>query len=521
MGMAKAILLVRVSTERQSYDEQEQQLFNMAVKDGYSPEDIITIAEKESGRKLKEEERKGLNKLKELIQSDSNIRTVYAWECSRIARKKVIIFSILEYLTERKIQLIIKEPYLKLLNDDCSINESAELAFTLFAQISESEMRNKDARFKRAKDKMKRNHQYRGGFLPLGYTINEQGKIIISEETAPLVRLIFGLYVEGISQYKLSLELKKRGYDISYSHVVKVLSNINYTTGELYPILISKELWDKKVEQAKKNNTVVDKSSNYYFGAKLIKCKCGSSYIASSSTATYLCKSRYVGKECDNTKNISINIMDSILWMVAKDEYATFLANKSELTKQQLMDEKEVWLQKINALESLYNKVATKEKRSNTMYKNLRIDDDEYERDMQQYKIERLELDNYQIQYQEEIERIDNILATEYSNSTDNLIDSYIIPLITKREELLSELDKLPDERKYQIVHQFINRVHIKHLELSKKRVTVYSTNFLGLQRELVYNVFSRRFDKDKALEDEHGNMITEFKYLPRFKRKH
>ena len=84
--MAKAILLVRVSTDRQSFDEQEQQLFQLAIKDGYSEDNIIPICEKESGRKLKEDERKGLNKMKELIESDSSINCVYAWEISRIAR---------------------------------------------------------------------------------------------------------------------------------------------------------------------------------------------------------------------------------------------------------------------------------------------------------------------------------------------------------------------------------------------------------------------------------------------------
>ena len=519
--MKKAILLVRVSTDRQSYDEQQQQLFDLAIKDGYTADNIITIAEKESGRKLKEDERKGLNKMKEYIESDSSINCVYCWECSRIARRKVILFSILEFLQERKIQLVIKEPYIKMLKDNGEIDDMSEMAFTLFAQLSESEMRNKDARFKRAKDEMKRNHQYRGGFLPLGYKKNEVGKIVIDEQTAPLVRLVFNLYVDGISQYKLSKELEKRGYNISYSHITKVLGNINYCTGELYPILISKELWEKKCKQASINNTVIDKSNNLYYGAKLIKCECGSSYVASSSTATYLCKSKYVGKKCTNTKNIAINVMDSILWFVARDEYASFLANKSSETKQKLINEKEVWQQKIDALNSLYDKIATKEKRSNTMYKNLRIDDEEYEKDMLQYKNERSELDNNKITYQEEINRIDDILASEYSNDTSNLIDGYIIPLVTKREELLNELDKLSDERKYQVVHQFINSAHIEYDNPSMKKVTIYSTNYIGLIREQTFNVYSRRFDKDKCLETEDGILVEGFKYLNRFKRKH
>ena len=53
----KAILLVRVSTKAQDFDEQEREIYNMAIKDGYLPECIIPVCEKESGIKLAEEER--------------------------------------------------------------------------------------------------------------------------------------------------------------------------------------------------------------------------------------------------------------------------------------------------------------------------------------------------------------------------------------------------------------------------------------------------------------------------------
>ena len=46
----KAILLVRVSTKVQDFDEQEKEIYRMAVKDGYKPEDIISICEKEIGK---------------------------------------------------------------------------------------------------------------------------------------------------------------------------------------------------------------------------------------------------------------------------------------------------------------------------------------------------------------------------------------------------------------------------------------------------------------------------------------
>ena len=63
----KCILLVRVSTESQSFEAQEKELFDLAVKDGYSKEQITPIAIKESAIKLKEEERLGLQKMYEYL----------------------------------------------------------------------------------------------------------------------------------------------------------------------------------------------------------------------------------------------------------------------------------------------------------------------------------------------------------------------------------------------------------------------------------------------------------------------
>ena len=77
------------------------------------------------------------------------------------------------------------------------------------------------------------------------------------------------LYVEGVSTYKMSKELEKRGYNFKLSSIRHLLANENYYNG-LYPMIISKEIWDRKCEVARNNDKAVDKSkSNIYFGAKL------------------------------------------------------------------------------------------------------------------------------------------------------------------------------------------------------------------------------------------------------------
>ena len=55
--MAKAILLVRVSTENQSFEQQTKELINVALKDGYDKSDLIIIENKESAIKNDEEHR--------------------------------------------------------------------------------------------------------------------------------------------------------------------------------------------------------------------------------------------------------------------------------------------------------------------------------------------------------------------------------------------------------------------------------------------------------------------------------
>lgn len=516
--MGKAILLVRVSTERQSFDAQEQELFQLAIADGYSENDIIPICEKESGIKLKEEERKGLNTMKQLIESDSLIDCVYSWEISRIARRKKILFSILEYLTDRKIQLIIKEPYIRLLNPDGSINDSAETTFTLFAQMAESEMRNKAARFKRAKQEMIKNYQYRGGWLPLGYKV-DNGYIVIAEEQATIVRLIFSLYIEGVSSYKMSKELQSRGYEFKLTTIRHILANKNYCSG-LYPIIISKEIWDRKCEVAKANDRSVDKSkSNIYFGAKLIKCPCGRSYIAFTSNATYVCVGKHMGGNCTNTKGMSINAMDSLLWYIAKKEYSMFLAYKNQETIKQLTEEKIIWEQKLNALDKQYQKIDTKLGNIAFLLSDAAITKEVYIARKAKILAEKTEIDNNAINYQSEIDRINSILSTEHTSENktlQELVDNYLMPIHLKQQELLLELDKLSDERKYDIIHQYIKSVEIEHIDVCNKNIIVTYNGFIGLEKEVLVK-YKSRGKRDKAFSMSNDDM-EDFKYFERIK---
>ena len=86
----KAIILARVSTAKQSYDEQVNDLIALAIKDGYTKRQIKVIKNKESGIKLDEEHRLGLIELKEAIKNDASINAVYIRSIDRIGRREEV-----------------------------------------------------------------------------------------------------------------------------------------------------------------------------------------------------------------------------------------------------------------------------------------------------------------------------------------------------------------------------------------------------------------------------------------------
>lgn len=135
--MKKIIVLSRVSTPYQDLSQQTEEIMREVYKDGYTDRDIIIIENVESGIKLSEEERQGLNKMKDCINKDSSIECVYIYELSRLSRRQLILFSIRDFLVERKIQLICLKPYFRLLEINGELSQTGSLMFSLFSSLSD------------------------------------------------------------------------------------------------------------------------------------------------------------------------------------------------------------------------------------------------------------------------------------------------------------------------------------------------------------------------------------------------
>lgn len=505
--MKKAILLVRVSTEKQNFDEQEKQIYNLAIADGFKDNEIIPIAEKESGIKLSEDERKGLNRLKEEI-AKGDVSTVYVWEVSRIGRKKKVIFSIVELLQTHNIQLIVKEPSIRLLNDDGTINEGAETILTLFAQMAESEMRNKQARYHRTKKANSLKGKWNGGKnVKFGYTLDADNYYIIDENEANIVREIYKMYINNdMSQRQILFELQSRGIECTQDRVRRILQDVGYTGEEYmttvyrdgkrekgqtikYPKIISKETFESaKNKRAKANITVV--RGSYYLGRHLIKCPvCGHSYMPYKVHKVYACLAFMPNnpdvEKCSNNATVNIIALDSVLWYDAKGEYIEYLNSARNSDRTQYTERIKVLKQKIAQCSKIIDSASAKMEKVADIYVAGVYSKDKYNAEIAKIKASTAQEENNRIKYTNEIEKINQLIS---SLDDEDMTDKYINSLAT--------VDSIDNRKEmYDIVHRFITNVEVEFCEClqgyrSKTKVTKWrkiTVTHLDGQKSIYY----------------------------------
>ncbi|NLY09405.1 MAG: recombinase family protein [Tissierellia bacterium] len=164
---------------------------------------------------------------------------------------------------------------------------------------------------------------YTGGILPLGYKVVNK-KLVIDEETAPLVRKAFELYASGESVVNISKRFNQAGYrttmgsKFSKSSFYSILKNKKYIGIYKYqdivieggvPAIVDKELFDKvqnKIVCSSKAPGANKAHVDYLLSGKLFCGHCGSKIVADSGTSKtgkvhnyYACKNYKKQKACD------------------------------------------------------------------------------------------------------------------------------------------------------------------------------------------------------------------------------
>lgn len=475
--MKKAILLVRISSESQELDEQTNDLMDYAIKEGYLKKNLVIIEDIESAINLVEKERKGLNQLKNHIKNDSSIDAVFLWELSRLARTMSVGISVRDFLIINKIQLFCKSPNFRLLEDDKTPSDNGLMSFTIFLQMAESEMKNKKARFHRSKIRNAKTGKYSGGFIKYGYKVNDLGYYEIKEKEADLIRYIFNEYAKGRSIMKLTKELLDRGKINTQNFVNGILNSEAYTgisnkygMNRVYPQIISNELYQKCRQIAKENNKKLDKTPEVYFCKKLIKCnECGTNYIGMKSSLIYLCYGRY-GKEaklnpanaCKNSPVININLLDSLVWDIAKEDEVFNIKDNSKKDINRIKEKIEINNEKINSSEIKIQNIEKKRKRNNNMYFKAQISEKKYETNAAIIDKEVKELNNLIVKSRNDNEQ----LEIKIKNETKKV---ELIDLFNDKAEYIESITD--DSERYEIVQNHIKEINILEDEPNKTKI--------------------------------------------------
>lgn len=133
--MEKVVILARVSTDKQDYERQVNELTDYCRKMDWEVEKVFT--NKVSGAK-KNEEREEIRELISYVNSNQ-IRRVVCLEISRMGRNTLEALKVIQILNEHKVSLYVKNYNLETLDSEGRVNPVASLICTILLEVAAME----------------------------------------------------------------------------------------------------------------------------------------------------------------------------------------------------------------------------------------------------------------------------------------------------------------------------------------------------------------------------------------------
>lgn len=464
--MGKILVFLRVSTEVQELDNQRNEMIDFCK--GYGYDDIIFVEGKgASAIKINDEYIEMYEEVKKHIES-GEINAVAVWAVNRLARDEEWFVKFKNMFINNKVQFLVKNPTLALLNPDGSVNAGSELALSLFSTMAKQEMAERKEKFKRTKRANAKLGKWVGGRTKkFGYKIDENNFFVEDENDGEIVKIAFDLYSTGeYSAASLARELVSRGYKrndglpINEYFIVRVLSSSSYI-GEpdeknnmrIYPPIVSKDIFEKCREIAQGNRLTMRQGERIVMGAKLIKCKeCGSTYT--SNSRHFICNAG-AHKNCKDRLSIRQLVVDYISWDVAFKEHMKYLVEITENNTKIYNERLDVINKKITSYKEKIDESEDKKKRIVDTYLDGFID--KKTRDL---RLSKLKDDT--LSHQKEINALE-----EERRAILGLLDNvdkereewvYYDALDTMEKSVRSEEDN------YNIIHKHIIKIHPESL---------------------------------------------------------
>ena len=133
--MEKVVILARVSTDKQDYERQVNELTDYCRKMDWEVEKVFT--NKVSGAK-KNEEREEIQELISYVNTHQ-IRRVVCLEISRMGRNTLEALKVIQILNENRVSLYVKNYNLETLDSEGKVNPVASLICTILLEVASME----------------------------------------------------------------------------------------------------------------------------------------------------------------------------------------------------------------------------------------------------------------------------------------------------------------------------------------------------------------------------------------------
>lgn len=484
--MSKVLIMVRASTEKQSVEDQHNEMAEFCRQEGYADNDMVWIEERgASAAKVNEKYRQMIDEVKSSIESDPEIDCFACWHLNRAFRTESVYVELKNFLVSRKIQMLIKNPYLRLLNPDGTVNKGMELAVALLAILAKQDTEERKEKTHRSKKGKQERGQWCGGYYSYGYMLDEHNFLKECPEDADIVRLIYNMYATGKYSYStLAQELHDRGITYTNHHcnkpltnsyfksnsVAAILKNKNYL-GEkrnlTYPQIITPELFEKCKIVREGNNVNQEKGKGYNFASKLLICPgCGNHLFYNGYRyecwwhGTYRYGYKAEETKCPSDVGIRGDIIDGLLWNHAATLHMDYLLSLNEDSEKEYLEQISVIEQKLASTEEKLKSVEIKKKKIVESYIEGYLQKEERNGRLQKAEEEAEGIRKTANKLNEEKERIQSLIK---SLSDD----------VQEVERLVTTLNGVIDmtdaKTMYDIIHKHIKAVRLNRFDFEKK----------------------------------------------------
>jgi DNA invertase Pin-like site-specific DNA recombinase len=281
------------------------------------------------------------------------IKAVFAFDQSRLERNPKVRFMILEHFKEHDIKCYthveglvdIHNPQVEFFGDILSIINKYQVTMTKIKVASVLKRRVSEGKAH--------------GILKYGYTKDENGFLIICEEEAVIVKLIYELSLGGMGVGSIAFFLNEKSIPTRYNKIGKGTYSMKnkYTgkistrnksevkwaaktvrdilTGTIYygkrnwgniilpsPIIIEEPYWHMVQDNFKNNsNTRGKKVVHFYLLKGLIRCGvCGRNMYGRTRVSKkdnfYMCSSKRIKNESCINRSINIYRLDDFIWNI-------------------------------------------------------------------------------------------------------------------------------------------------------------------------------------------------------------